>query len=154
MLKSDQKDGFREHLEREISEINAQPFSVNPTHLDWVANHDKSRYFLVLKLTQPRNDDLNKLLKACNVCAKSLGLEQLYANSTEAVSCQSQLDVGRSNSSSFHISIAWALTCPNDNPAESLDSTVFTRLRQEVIHFSTVKVKIGNVVTEVPLKES
>jgi U6 snRNA phosphodiesterase len=152
VLRSDQRDRFREHLERAISTSTAQPFNVSPTHLDWVANQDKSRHFLVLKLTQPRNDDLNKLLTACNGCAKSLGLEQLYANSTETASRQSQDDLSRSNSSSFHISIAWALASPTVTMAETLESVILTRLRQEVVNFSTVKMKIGNVVIEVPLE--
>lgn len=157
MLKTEQKDGFREAVVAAIAASEARPFSVTPTHLAWVSNLDDSRQFLVLKLTKPENDDMNKLLAACNSCAESLSMALLFNNSTDArgvgdspKSSQSRHD----RSSAFHISIAWTLEKPSAADQVAVTQLVSTGLLDMDVNFSVVKIKIGNVVTDVPLPES
>lgn len=129
-------------------------FDVTPTGLSWVSNFDESRYFLALELAKPANDDLNKLLRACNACASSWGMDRLYASSTEREGAQDVVlpsDSSEDRSSAFHISIAWTLQTPTVRALESVAAQVNGSLRDTVITFSSVKVKIGNVVSDVPL---
>lgn len=53
------------------------------TGLHWEANYSQTRWFLVLQLSRPVNDELNKLLHSCNLAAAALGQPSLYAVPTE-----------------------------------------------------------------------
>jgi U6 snRNA phosphodiesterase len=154
VLTTDEKDAFRDAMIRAIEASSAYVFDVTPTGLSWVSNFDESRHFLVLKLAKPANDELNKLLRACNACASSWGMDRLYASSTERKRAQDVVLPSASSedrSSAFHISIAWTLQTPTVRALGSVATQVNGSLRDTVITFSSVKIKIGNVVSNVPL---
>lgn len=157
VLKTEQKDPFRDSIGRKVAQSHVKSFVVGMTSLDWVANHDGSRFFLVLKLTRPENDELNKLLSLCNESAQQLGLPSLYNDSSN------KLSEGRSGarirpvvsdrSDAFHISIAWTLEEPNQQARGHLVDLERDRLQALQVSFSLLKLKIGNVANDIPLSE-
>ncbi|KAK5199190.1 poly(U)-specific 3'-to-5' RNA exonuclease [Exophiala xenobiotica] len=130
VLKTDQKDAFQQTVFSEVSRSNVQPFNVQATGLDWVANYERSRFFLVLKLSRPSNNDLNRLLSASNAAARQFGLAEL--------------------SDAFHISIAWTLKEPDKQTREQLLNLDKDYLKSLMMSFSGLKLKMGNVVIDIP----
>ena len=55
-------------------------FDVAVTGLQWAANYSQSRRFLVLTLSRPRCDGLNRLLSVCNNVAVEFKQPALYAS--------------------------------------------------------------------------
>lgn len=153
-------------------------FDLSPAGLHWVANYSQTRWFLVLQLTRPVNDELNKLLHACNLVAAALGHPPLYAAPTEPTMDSSYRQRGqrvhggrgrgRDSSSSkfsqrrmpskvqdlsshFHISIAWALKAPSQEQIDHLQTLQISNLKDLCISVKAVKAKIGNTVASFPL---
>ncbi len=145
--------------------------------LEWVANADRTRWFLVLRVADAPEDGaikdrLRGLLRACNIVVKGIGQPVLYDQDAEV----GAMDGGRAairprkrrkeaaparedaattvgdpkSSPCFHISIAWTLDDPRRSsrlrelPDMAMDGSM-------EIRFSCVKVKIGNVVHDIPL---
>ncbi len=156
VLRTEQKDAFQDAVTRAVKASEARKFRVTPTTVEWVPNMERSRYFLVLKLTKPVNDDLNKLLAACNACVKAWGMNPLYTNSGSdhggETSSQTQ-KLGQDESSAFHVSIAWTLGKPSDAQQTMLEGKAYDQLRGIGTDFACVKIKVGNVVTDVPLPD-
>ncbi|EHY53933.1 poly(U)-specific 3'-to-5' RNA exonuclease [Exophiala dermatitidis] len=217
VLRTDQKSAFQERFCDELrttrssttttdgcrsgnsSRLGLQPFTVHVTGLDWVANQDGSRWFLVLKLSRPDNDELNTLLAVCNEVARRFGLQPLYEEDTKQEEVQEQdgtkrghqhqqhqhqrqsregtqkkqrqkekreIKAGNDKSHAFHISIAWALHNPNpdyfgndDHPVRMSQRSTLAHLEEEGINeqlrgleiaFSSLKLKIGNSVIDIP----
>lgn len=148
VLETGTKDGLVEELTRTILSSRAHGFNVSPVAVEWLPNSDASRVFLALKLDKPDNDDLNKLLRACNEWAKKHGLSELYTNLAPNPDA-AQLD----QSSAFHVSIAWALGKPKHAEKELLLPPSDIDLSNFEIRFNEVKVKIGNVVKDVELSK-
>lgn len=148
--------------------------------VDWVPNAESTRWFLVLSLEQPANNFLNRLLRVSNQVFGSFGQPPLYALSqpevraypTESrrkagfhrnrrVRSEDRPDGGRIDtlsesvnadfSSHFHISIGWSLQEPSDEELERARSADISDLRSKPIGFDTVKLKIGNAITVIPL---
>jgi hypothetical protein len=155
VLHTDQKQLFEKDITTRISRSHVKPFTVHVAGLDWVANHDKTRFFLVLKLGKPANNELNKLLSSCNATAQHFGVPMLYADhpnrtiddSSEVKPRQEAMD----RSDAFHISIAWTLEEPDRQAREQLADLDRTHLQQLEVSFSLVKLKIGNVVNDISL---
>ena len=145
--------------------------------LEWVPNYENTRWFLVLKLEKPPQDDLNKLLQFSNQTATAFGQPPLYTDPLQSLpDAQSRKrqagNRGRSKevtgaaassfmnrfgsinysdvSSSFHISIGWTLDAPTQELRERLNGTGMD-FRGIIIDINTVKVKIGNGITAIPL---
>lgn len=145
--------------------------------LEWVANYENTRWFLVLKLERAPQNGLNKLLHLSNRTVTSFGQPPLYIDSQQSsVDGQSRKrqagNVGRSKesrraasssatnrteppndldmSSSFHVSIGWTLSAPTQGMRERLNSS---GIDSRAIKFdvNTVKVKIGNGITAISL---
>lgn len=145
--------------------------------LEWVANYENTRWFLVLKLEKAPQNGLNKLLHLSNQTVTSFGQPPLYIDSQQSsVDGQSRKceagNVGRSKearrgasspaisrpetpydldmSSNFHISIGWTLGVPTQGMRERLNSS---GIDSQAIKFdvNTVKVKIGNGITAISL---
>ena len=146
--------------------------------MEWVANYENTRWFLVLKLEKASQNGLNKLLHLSNQTAMSFGQPLLYTDSLQSsTDGQSQKrqagNVGHSRetrraassssisrsgpcndmdmSSSFHLSIGWTLSAPSQGLRERLSTTgiEFQAIRVGV---NTIKVKIGNGITAIPLE--
>ena len=149
-------------------------FEVAVRGLEWVANQENTRWFLVLKLEKAPQDGLNKLLHLSNRTVVGFGQPSLYTNSSvdvhirkshavivsrpkKATGGPSSLSVSRSGtlndadmSSSFHISIGWTLAAPTQDMRQMLDTTG-TSFQAIKVAVNTVKVKIGNGITAISL---
>ena len=156
-LRTEHKNLFQTMLDSKMSNSQIKSFEVEVTSLDWVANHDRSRYFLVLRLSRPQNDELNRLLSICNETTHHFGLPQLYENDhTPPLDLQSRPDTKaqqntNDKSDAFHISIAWTLHEPGDANSDILTDAVESKLRDLKVSFSLLKTKIGNTVIDLPL---
>jgi hypothetical protein len=104
-----------------------------------VENFDQTRCFLVLKVSKPAGNELNQLLKVVNQCARMFELAGLYDNDMNGKD-QDRTDC-------FHVSIGWRLKAPQ----EPFDAASFGTLRSIQMSFKRVKLKIGNVVTDIEL---
>ena len=137
--------------------------------LQWVPNYERNRWFLVLQIEKPDNDGLNKLLHTINAVVVSLDHPTLY---TEHCKDQVQGRVqkrkkgfeqhrGKSRgmaavadtytrvdlSSCFHISVAWKLDQPSDGMLKTLEGLMEENTMRLEFKVSTVKAKVGNMVT-------
>jgi len=157
VLQSDQKEPFEKDTSTRIARSHVKPFAVHVTGLDWVSNHDKTRFFLVLKLGKPANNELNKLLSACNATAHQFEVSMLYAaaskQSVASASDVEEQDKARDRSAAFHISIAWTLEEPDEQARAQLADLDRTGLQRLQVRFSLLKLKIGNVVNDIPFIE-
>ena len=153
-------------------------FSLRTSGLGWVANYDKTRWFLVLRLTKAPNDGLNKLLHATNRTAEEFGQLALYQETPSASGNQQPMlkarkrgtatrgreDMARGRirrveekiedlSAHFHISIAWTLEAPVEGDSKDVTSEAKDCLDQQelIVDVETVKIKIGNNVNSIAL---
>ncbi|EXJ78347.1 hypothetical protein A1O3_09508 [Capronia epimyces CBS 606.96] len=142
VLKTEQKIAFQESLLSKLTKTHLKPFTVHVIGLDWVSNETRSRFFLVLRLTKPDNDELNMLLSVCNAVARQFGLATLYDSSRSP----QKID----NTHAFHISIAWTLQQPDDQAQGQPVDIGVDELRGLTMKFSFLKLKIGNFVADIP----
>lgn len=141
-------------------------FEVSVKRLDWVGNNEKTRWFLVMQLERAPQDGLNQLMKISNRVAGSFGQLPLYAEPQPSfglpsakrrrgpTDSASSSDMASSNSntdmsSSFHISIGWTMSPPSQDLVDVLDRV--TELKEIKVDVRTVKAKIGNSITSIPL---
>lgn len=118
--------------------------------LDWVANQEKTRFFLVIRIEKPPVNELERLLNVTNGVAQRFGQLPLYGEPKQLPSgfaLQSRDDVA----SSFHISIGWSLNSPSNESSAELKNRIDVRDIFFQLHVSSIKVKIGNGVTAIPL---
>lgn len=144
-----------------------------PTGLKWVSNEENTRWFLVLSVSRPTGDALNRLLALSNSAVEAFGEAPLYAKisldrdrrkqvprggrppqATRRISSASAEAVDLT--SSFHISIAWSLEAPSPAAEACLLSQEVQSLLEEIkgrsVRFESVKLKIGNVVHDLALR--
>ena len=118
--------------------------------LDWVANQDKTRWFLVIRIEKPPKDELARLLYVTNEVVQGFGQLPLYGAPHQpplGTAPRAQDDV----SSSFHISIGWSLNTPSTDSSVKLKDEVDARDIAFHLLVSFIKVKIGNGVTAISL---
>jgi hypothetical protein len=143
----------------DIRVANGPPrFSVNPYSLDWVSNYERTRWFLVLRVTKPANDNLNRLLSLSNHSLAHFGQPPLYAGRpagpvhrlerNESVQTDTQPE---DLSHCFHVSLAWSLPEPTPEQKKKIEAIDLHHLRSLFIHFDCVKAKIGNNISSIPL---
>ncbi|OAP63532.1 hypothetical protein AYL99_02759 [Fonsecaea erecta] len=160
VLKTEQRDPFQTHLESRLRQGRIKPFTVQVSGLDWVANHDKTRFFLVLKLMKPGDDELNRLLSICNAIARQFSLPRLYEERCDTPArLQSQppsktIREMADKSDAFHISIAWTLVEPDYHARQELHRLADDKLRVLKVSFPRLKLKIGNSVIDSPFATS
>jgi U6 snRNA phosphodiesterase len=152
---------------------NGSRFEIKLGGLSWVSNFEKTRWFLVLQLQRPEEDELNKLLMVCNRVVEDYSQPPLYAQPISASQHSSmikprpkrlekdgRIPLSRNGdtvdfSSAFHISIGWALEQPSSsmmNLAKStFNDTIFDSLKAISVKVAMIKVKVGNVVTNISL---
>ena len=152
-------------------------FDVSVTGFDWTANYEKTRWFLVMRLDRAPQDGLNELLRMSNSAVQKFGQPTLYTDSQASRAAHpiytqghkkrqrgskkpdsaskdslSQMELANyvDASDSFHVSIGWTLTTPSESLSKKLDhaSHDFRAMR---ISVNSVKVKIGNSITSIPL---
>ena len=148
------------------------------TGFDWTANYEKTRWFLVMHLDRAPKDGLNELLRMSNTVVQRFGQPTLYTDSqssrathpmytqvhknhrkdsTKSGSASSKDSLPHTElanyvdaSTSFHVSIGWTLTPPSDSSSKNFKhaSHDFQAMK---ISVDSVKVKIGNSITSIPL---
>lgn len=149
---------------------------MKPIGLDWVANFEKSRWFLVLRLQSTPHESLNKSLHICNSAVQQYGQPPLYTkpllkgsaglSKIKVTAGKKHFDSRESNpdtddvvdvSDAFHISVAWTLEPPSQEFQDVTTSLVddhFEDMRRITVNVSEIKVKVGNVVTNLLLPTS
>ena len=146
-------------------------FDLHLDGLKWAPNHERTRWFLAAGIARPKQDVLNRLLKACNDVASIHGLPKLYAAMKESRATaisegpftqRTPSDAGQSipnefpedYTDRFHFSLAWTLDTPTSIHRTGLISKApqdLTKLSEIVVSIRSVKVKIGNVIRSIPL---
>lgn len=138
VLRAEQKGGFQEAVESKILESGVGRVEVSVRSLKWERNADGTRWFLVLGVATPANDELNRLLDSCNECTSDFKLPLLYGTEPEKP---------------FHISIAWQLTEPSLKQRLVLAHPNLTEFSKENLQFEAVKLKMGNIVKDLRLSK-
>jgi U6 snRNA phosphodiesterase len=169
-LTTSTKDAFLRAVQDRIGACRLYPFGLFVTGADWYWGGEYgSRSFLVLRLREvtpptdgepqsgPLNHSLATLLAACNAVASEFGQTLLYARRAsrdESDNVQSRpAEELSADHDAFHISIAWSLAAPT--PELESATAAAQAGRNSIVDITVpvdgVKVKIGNVVTHVPL---
>jgi hypothetical protein len=150
-------------------------FDITFSGLDWVPNFENTRWFLVLRLQSQGQGGLNGLLHVTNEIVEANGQPRLYSSSNKPTAgntkpkggpqliernatSEPRIDWGlmQDASSSFHISIAWTLEAPTPElveATEKLMAGLFKDVGDISFRVGEIKVKVGNVVTSVPLEK-
>ena len=93
-------------------------FTIQPAHLDWVSNHERTRWFLVLRVQKPARNNLNQLLRLANAALAHFHQPPLYERDTRASRASAGQKSGLVDgdfdyTDCFHISLAWSLDEPD-----------------------------------------
>jgi len=170
VLTTDEKSAFADIFEDAIQKEHFAAIRIIPGRLDWVSNHEHTRWFLVLRLQKPEDNSLNRLLHISNQSLAIFDQPPLYANiptiniidkSVQHVPRpRSDYRHGRASkgprpskndlqdySDCFHISLAWSLSQPSRTDNQILQTLEVTQLKDIKTTFESVKVKIGNHVS-------
>lgn len=190
MLLTHQRQAFNDALALAVSKSSIRPyvsvertrgssrlmcihrFDISVRGLDWVANQERTRWFLVLRIEPSPKSELARLLQISNEIVKKFGQQPLYEEPRLLSSASrprgahqdapGQLDKrftlrerrrGLESgytvdlSSRFHISIGWSLNPPPADMNLTLRNGTGTHNMTYEVHISAVKVKIGNGVT-------
>jgi U6 snRNA phosphodiesterase len=166
-----QRGQFRDHNPPLLTKRKCSySIRIIPGRLDWVSNHEHTRWFLVLRLQKPEDNSLNRLLHISNQSLAIFDQPPLYANiptmniidkSVQHVPRpRSDYRHGRASkgprpsknglqdySDCFHISLAWSLSQPSRTDTQILQTLEVTQLKDIKTTFESVKVKIGNHVS-------
>ena len=143
VLQSHTKDRFASTIASSLSAVtkSLRSLTVSPTTLSWHPNHERTRWFLVLRVSRPTEDGdaLNKLLDTSNEVAREFGGPVLYTSRHRGqigIKDIERVDAGRGLGKSsrgqrqlmdasgdkegsvdvdgaFHISIGWSLSPQN-----------------------------------------
>ncbi|KAJ9233297.1 hypothetical protein DTO169E5_7108 [Paecilomyces variotii] len=171
VLVTEQRQQFLDLYEKAIVHSDIRPFHITLEELDWVSNYEKTRWFLVLRVSKPENDSLNRLLRISNQCLASFGQPPLYESAAKYPSLSrgkdksgtsrgrrkedSQREVAESTmdySNCFHISIGWNLEEPSPQDRERVSKIDLGKVKELKVHFLSVKAKIGNTVSNIDLQ--
>lgn len=165
MLSSETKEAFLRDVQTAVA-ADVPVFELRGHTVEWHRTSESGRSFLVLRVrslgaadedgTPDRNPnpELTSLLKQCNAVVEKYGQPGLYQwVEEEGEKERRKGGVG----TAFHVSIAWSFAEPTEELV-SLTRRVFdhdvgsrTGVQQVRVPVEGVKVKIGNVVTHVPL---
>ncbi|KAK2745006.1 poly(U)-specific 3'-to-5' RNA exonuclease [Onygenales sp. PD_40] len=158
VLVTEDRHPFKDLLDDAVRESEIRPiqrFGVKIGGLDWVSNFEKTRWFLVLRVNKPVNNELNRLLGISNTSLAAFGQPPLYQNASpserEGKKRHFRDQEKGPNSASlgdysdcFHMSIAWSLTEPSNEDKQRVSSIDLGKLKEIEVRFNCVKVKIGN----------
>ncbi len=147
VLRTEQRADFQEALEIAVRNAGLRSFNVKVVGVSWEPNLERTRWFLVMRLTRPDGDELNKLLTLTNRVVYGMGLPMLYQADG------SKLREEKDHTSTFHVSIAWRLEEPTSKQKHrlSMGTGEVEDLKSVGIRFDNVKVKIGSVVHDMHL---
>jgi hypothetical protein len=157
-IKTDHREKFLETLDSSLRRTAVHAFDFEFRNLKWVSNFERNRWFLVLGIEKPAQNELNRILIACNKAAKISGYPALYSGGQGDGPMESNTPTDRLKKSQdaqdeidctdyFHISLAWNLTEP-DPEWVSLVQNIDVRkhIQSPEASFDVVKARVGNVV--------
>ncbi|CAK7237975.1 poly(U)-specific 3'-to-5' RNA exonuclease [Sporothrix eucalyptigena] len=154
VLTTAKKTGFLADLTNSITTSGVSSFDVKLAGLDWFRSPDSARAFLVLRAVvnnDGQNGPLVTLLNRCNEQVTEVGQPALYAKKSG----------GDDNAASaFHVSVAWTLAADTESWAADTQQVYKEWLQGAedkeplTIPVDSIKVKIGNVVTDLPLRKA
>jgi 2'-5' RNA ligase len=166
-IRTENRDDFLETLKSCLRGAAVPAFPFRFHSLKWVPNFERNRWFLVLGIEKPAQNELNRLLNACNQATRRHGQSGLYVGghgdgpmeynavdggpkaSKERHAAEETVD----RSDFFHVSIAWNLEEPDPeciSDVRSIDVGKFVKPPQATL--SVVKARIGNAVHSIDLK--
>lgn len=125
--------------------------------LIWHFNEDQTRWFLVLRLQRPAEDEMRRLLNLCNDLAGHFAQPLLYQTSAQPEELSHSHGAMPAERDGFHISIAWSLQAQGKGVSpHAIDSSLVNKTAMQVIKainidFGEVKVRIGQDVTSIHL---
>ena len=164
-IKTHDRDAFLDALRASLRRCAVSAFTCEFQGLKWVPNFEHNRWFLVLSIKRPENDELNTLLRACNQAAQNTGHPGLYTGGAG----DGPMDVDHKDgpkrrrvdgneigpkdcSQHFHVSIAWNLTEPEAEWTTLVQAIEASRyIKSPDASFDAVKVRIGNAVHSIAL---
>ncbi|KAK5700264.1 poly(U)-specific 3'-to-5' RNA exonuclease [Elasticomyces elasticus] len=171
-LGTEQKSPFLTQLKDAVSSTGVRTFDVMQGGLAWHPNELRTRWFLVLQLRKPAQDELAKLLRSCNEIAGGFEQPLLYTQDSiegESLDAAKQHGGDGDDGGKFHISLAWSLTEPTGGDGTIAATTevahgkveksepntapaaIETEMKGLSMTFSEVKVRIGQDVHSLPL---
>jgi len=140
ILRTEERARFIDLLEERVRKAKIKPFKILFTGLDWVSNFDGTRWFFVVTAKSTENE-LPALLRLTNLTFVTYHQPVLYSTSKDEIG--------------FHVTIGWSLEAPEEELRKQLATDIGTefkaQLSQLTMKVEEVKVKIGNVVTVLPL---
>ncbi|KAF4459343.1 snrna phosphodiesterase [Fusarium albosuccineum] len=160
-LTTGNKDEFLDKVTQSFNGSGIAPFVVRPRGLAWYRSPDSDRTFLILRVAsglskaahdsegavRPPNPELTALLTRSNIVATHFDQPTLYQSSTKD-------PVG----TAFHISVGWTFDLPVDDLSlktlRLFKQAKFADIRDWEISVAGIKVKIGNIVHHIGLKEN
>lgn len=165
MLTTADKARFLAQLVGRVTASGVARFDVTFGGLDWFRSPDSARAFLVLRAVIPNHGEANEplvtLVKVCNDEVTAVGQPALYAGRTSTD--DNGTNDSTVDSSSFHVSVAWTLAAEIDAWAGATQK-VYSEWRGDTmtaeddpplhIPVESIKAKIGNVVTDIPLRKA
>lgn len=173
-IKSEDREHFLHVLNASLRKSAVKSFNIRFSSLKWVPNFERNRWFLVLSIDKPAQDELNRLLNACNETAERCGYPALYIGgkgdgpmvhndftsdarknrptAQNEVASDETRSQGVDHTDKFHVSIAWNLIEPDPEWTALVRTIkVDTYIQSIEASFNTVKAKIGNVINNVDL---
>ncbi|KAF2467385.1 uncharacterized protein BDR25DRAFT_266781, partial [Lindgomyces ingoldianus] len=173
-IQTGDRDACLDTLTSSLRKAAVRPFGIRFASLKWVPNFERNRWFLVLSIAKPPQNELNRLLDACNEAAERCGYPGLYTGGPGDGPVEDNTSVGNTKkrrktlskekkhkyatpgaidrSDNFHISIAWNLEGPAPEWMALVQNIALDRdLLSSGTHFDVVKAKIGNVVHNIEL---
>jgi hypothetical protein len=165
-IKTEDRNEFLETLRSCLRKAAVRSFHLKFHNLKWVSNSERNRWFLVLGIEKPTENELNRLLSACNQATCKCGHPALYTGSqgdgpmedntvrddSKKRKIKAVEEDEDDRSDRFHISIAWNLEEPDSewtSIIKTLDVGKYLNTHEAII--STVKARIGNVVHKIDL---
>ncbi|KAL7787812.1 hypothetical protein V8C37DRAFT_389608 [Trichoderma ceciliae] len=154
-LSTSNKDRFLDQISSALHTGGVHQFSLSPKRLRWYESPDSNRTFLILQVAGSStsddaatlsNPELMRVLEVCNDTVQSFNQPILYQHQSR----------GRDSADeAFHISIGWALNLQVDEESnkalEAFGGEEFGSIKSWKVPVPGVKVKIGNVVSHLPL---
>ncbi|KAF2118141.1 hypothetical protein BDV96DRAFT_569345 [Lophiotrema nucula] len=174
-IRTEDRERFLDTLRSELKKSAVKPFPIWFRGLKWVPNFQRNRWFLVLGIVKPPDDELNRILEACNDAAEKCGHPGLYTggqgdgpmeantankplkkrpkSSAEGEHISATLATSPiDRSENFHISIAWNLIEPAPEWVDLVRTfDVGDYIQQPQTPFEAVKAKIGNTIHSIEL---
>jgi hypothetical protein len=166
-IRTEDRDAFVDTLRSSVRKATVFAFRCDFAGLKWVPNYERNRWFLVLSIEKPAQNELNKLLVASNEATGRCGHPGLYVggpgdgpmenngthNGAKRRESRHHEEHDVDFSDRFHISIAWNLEEPDPEWTLLVKAiNVSNHLQSPQSTFDAVKARVGNAVHSIDLR--